>query len=342
MVFAMRISEIKQNILTIFRNWSLAKRIVFFALVFVVLLASFMLFKVEKTFSLINQKVFGKTFHFENDDVYEEENRINILMLGLRGDGDMEHGANLTDTMMVVSIKTDEGRASLFSIPRDLYVRIPGLNKMEKINYAYAYGMQTTGNGMEMSALTVQRVAGIPIDHVVVINFDAFLKLIDTIGGVDVYVPADFTESSQWGYTFHVPQGINHMDGETALYYSRSRYSSNDFDRARRQQDVLMALGTKAMSMGILANPIKFNAMLNTLSEGITTDIDFITMLNLSRYIKLIKKDAAVDRFVFDVSEKGLLVSGNANGAYILSPVEGMENFSAVKKKFRDAFYTAQ
>lgn len=342
MVFGMSISDVKQTILSIFRNWSLPKRIVFFALVFLVLVASFMLFKVEKTFSLINQKVFGKTFHFESDDVYEEENRINILMLGLRGDGDMEHGANLTDTMMVVSIKTDEGKASLFSIPRDLYVRIPGLNKMEKINYAYAYGTQATGNGMEMSALTVQRVAGIPIDHVVVINFDAFKKLIDAVGGVDVYVPADFTEASQWGYAFHVPQGMNHMDGETALYYSRSRYSTNDFDRARRQQDVLMALGTKAMSLGILANPIKFNTMLNTLSEGITTDIDFITMLNLSRYIKLLKNDAAIQRFVFDVSEHGLLVSGNANGAYILSPKEGLENFSAIKKKFRDAFHIAQ
>lgn len=335
----MNIPEIKNNLLTIFKNWSLPKRIVFFAIVLVILLASFMLFKVEKTFSLINQKVFGKSFHFTTDDVYEEENRINILVLGLRGDGDMEHGADLTDTMMVVSIKTDEGKAAIFSIPRDLYVRIPQHNKMEKINYAYAYGMKTLGSGMEMSALTVQRVAGIPIDHVVVINFDAFRKLIDAVGGVDVYVPADFRESSQWGYEFYVPKGMNHMDGETALYYSRSRYSTSDFDRARRQQDVLMALGAKVMSIGIIANPIKFNTMLNTLSEGITTDIDFITMLNLSRYIKLIKQDAAVSRFVFDVSDAGLLVSGNANGAYILSPRIGMENFTEIKKKFRDIFH---
>ena len=70
--------------------------------------------------------------------------------------------------------------------------------------------------------------------------------LIDAVKGIDVYVPADFTESSQWGYEFSVPKGMNHMNSETALYYARSRYSTNDFDRARRQQDIITALGKKS------------------------------------------------------------------------------------------------
>ena len=106
--------------------------------------------------------------------MYREENRINILLLGLRGDTGEDAGDYLTDTMIVLSIKTDEEKAALFSIPRDLYVRIPGYNKMEKINHAYAYGIQTHGDGLRLATLTVQRVSGLSIDHAVAIDFSTF------------------------------------------------------------------------------------------------------------------------------------------------------------------------
>jgi len=274
----------------------------------------------------------------ENDTAgSREENRINILILGLRGGTGEDAGDYLTDTMIVLSIKTNKNKAAMFSIPRDLYVRIPGYNKMEKINHAYTYGMQMQGDGLRLATLTVQRVSGVAIDHTVAIDFSTFKGLIDALGGVDVYVPADFTESSQWGYEFHVPKGMNHMDSETALYYARSRYSTNDFDRARRQQDIIMALGRKVMSLGILANPIAINKTLNTVAAGVRTDIDLISMLGLARYAKIITQ-GGLERFVFDDSQDGLLVSGHAENAYILSPRAGMEDYSEIKKRFSEVF----
>ncbi|MCR4322682.1 MAG: LCP family protein [Candidatus Azambacteria bacterium] len=318
------------------KSWK--KRIALGVIVFAVIVPSFLLFKVEKTFSLINTRVFGKTFHIEGDNTaHREENRINILLMGLRGETGEDSGDYLTDTIIVLSIKTDQEKAALFSIPRDLYVRIPGYNKMEKINHAYAYGMQTQGDGLRLATLTVQRVSGIEIDHAVAVDFSTFKGLIDAIGGVDIYVPTDFTESSQWGYEFYVPKGMNHMNSETALYYARSRYSTNDFDRARRQQDIITALGKKIMSLGILANPIAINKTLNTVAAGVRTDIDFISMLGLTRYAKIITQ-GNLERFVFDDSQNGLLESGHAGKSYILTPRAGMEDYREMKKRFIEVF----
>jgi len=320
-----------------FRRKSWKKRLVFGVIVFALIVPSFLLFKVEKTFSLIHRRVFGTSFHIEDDTGYREANRINILILGVRGDTGENMGDYLTDTIMVLSIKTNEENAALFSIPRDLYVRIPGYNKMEKINFAYAYGMQTQGDGLRIATLTAQRISGMNIDHAVAIDFSTFKGLIDAVGGVDVYVPADFTESSQWGYEFFIPKGLNHMGSETALYYVRSRYSTNDFDRARRQQDIIAALGKKIISIGILANPIALNKTLNMVAAGVRTDIDFISMLGLARYATIITQ-GNFKRFVFDDSQNGLLVSGHADNAYVLFPRAGMEDYREIKKKFKEVF----
>ena len=318
------------------RLWK--KRLILGAIALVLIVPSFLLFKVEKTFSFITRNVLGKSFTIEGEDaVHREKNRINILLLGLRGDTGEDAGDYLTDTIIVLSIKTNEEKAALFSIPRDLYVRIPGYNKMEKINHAYAYGMQTQGDGLRIATLTVQRVSGINIDHAVAIDFSTFKGLIDAVGGIDIYVPADFTESSQWGYEFRVPKGMNRMDSETALYYARSRYSTNDFDRARRQQDIITALGKKVMTLGIIANPIALNKTLNTVAAGVRTDIDFISMLGLARYAKIITQ-GNLERFVFDDSHNGLMASGHANDAYILTPKAGMEDYREIKKRFIEVF----
>ncbi|MBI1754937.1 LCP family protein [Candidatus Azambacteria bacterium] len=328
---------ITKKIVQTVRKWSWMKRLGACAAVFVLLFVSFFLFKVEKTFSLINTKMFSKVFQVDNQDDYQEKNRVNILIMGLRGKGDVLNGEYLTDTMMVLSIKTDANKAALFSIPRDLYVRVPGWGKMEKINFAYAYGKQTLHDGLQIATRVVERVAGVHIDYAIAVNFSSFMKLIDMVGGIDVYVPNDFSESAQWGFDFQVPKGVNHMNGETALYYSRSRYSSNDFDRARRQQDVLTALGNKVAGIGVFANPIKLSKMLDALSEGVDTDIDFISLLRFTKYAKAMS-EADLARIVFDDSQNGLLVSGFAASAYVLYPKAGIENYNEIKDRFRSVF----
>lgn len=319
------------------KKWSFKKRLGFFVAGALVLCAAFFFLKVEKTFSFINHHVLGKFVHLNNADAPEEKNRIDILILGLRGEGDVGAGDTLTDTMMVLSIKTDQKKAALISIPRDLYMQIPRYDKMEKINFAYAYGENVYGDGLDMGRLAVEKVAGINIDYAVAINFPTFIKIIDTLGGIDVYVPHDFSEAQQWGYEFHVPKGWNHMNSETALYYSRSRYSSSDFDRARRQHDVLVAVAKKATSLGILANPITLNAMMDTIAAGIKTDIGFVDGLKLLNYTKLVTSDSLASR-VLDTSDGGLLSEGYVNSAYVLYPKAGLEDYTQLHALFRDIF----
>src|SRR3989338_10786044 len=285
------------------KGWSWKKRVVISAAVFFFIVFSFLFAKVEKTFSLINNRLGKRTVHIDN---YQEKNRTDILMLGLRGKDDLENGGLLTDTIMLLSIDTSDDKAAMISIPRDLYVRIPGLGKMEKINFAYAHGKGRDGDGLNASRQAVEKVTGVNIDYVVAVDFESFISLIDTIGGIDVYVPREFTETSQWDWEFRVPKGMNHMNSQTALYYARSRYSTSDFDRSRRQQDILMAIAGKALSLKILSNPVKLNAILASLSKGLDTDIDFISMLNLIKYGGL-DKIFKLSRFILYLSAQNFL-----------------------------------
>ncbi len=162
-----------------FKRLSWLGRVGALAATVIILLASFLLFKVEKTFSLMNGRMFSRIFQIDNENGYHENNRTDILIMGLRGKGDALYGEYLTDTIMVLSIKTDEGKAALLSIPRDLFVRIPGYGKMEKINFAYAYGMQARRGGLRVATLAAERVTGIDIDYAAAVDFWAFRKIID-------------------------------------------------------------------------------------------------------------------------------------------------------------------
>lgn len=316
------------------KKWSVKKKIGVSLLVAFFVVFSFLFAKVEKTFSLINNRFWRRAAHIDN---YYEKNRTDILLMGLRGKDDLENGGLLTDTMIIVSIDTENERMALISVPRDLYVRIPGLNKMEKMNFAYAYGKGKNGDGLNISRQAVEKATGINIDYAAAVDFEAFIGLIDIIGGIDVYVPHEFMETSQWGWEFRVPKGANHMNSETALYYARSRYSTSDFDRSRRQQDILMAITDKAFSLKILSNPVKLNAILNSLSRGLDTDIDFISMLNLIKYADTAQNDQ-VARFILNDSPDNLLTADHINGAYVLRPKDGMENYDAIKEKIRNIF----
>lgn len=316
------------------KKWSVKKKIGVSLLVVFFVIFSFLFAKVEKTFSLINNRFWRRTAHIDN---YHEKNRTDILLMGLRGKDDIENGGLLTDTMMIISIDTENDKMALISVPRDLYVRIPGLNKMEKINFAYAYGKGEDGDGLNISRQAVEKATGINIDYVAAVDFEAFIGLIDIIGGIDVYVPREFTETSQWGWEFRVPKGMNHMNSETALYYARSRYSTSDFDRSRRQQDILMAIADKAFSLKILSSPIKLNAILNSLSRGLDTDIDLISMLNLIKYADTAQSDK-ITRFILNDSPDNFLAADHINGAYVLYPKAGAENYDAIKEKIRNIF----
>jgi LCP family protein required for cell wall assembly len=310
----------------------------------------------------------------DNDLKGEAEGRVNILLLGMRGEH-MDGGGLLADTIMVLSVHPAKGegdvpKASLVSIPRDLYVTVPGTETKSKINGVHAYGEEKgRGQGMESMKEIVGQVTGQPIHYGISISFKGFTDLVDAVGGVNVHLNEPFNEGLQFrephvcdpyvfnvptspqqyqykyytrkdgtryvakayplcynkdvecGGVFELPAGDNQLDGKKALCYARARYSSNDFDRARRQQSVLQSLQEKALSVGTLTDFDKINGIIDALGDNVRTDMQ---PWELKRLFELYKgmQDTKPTQKVLEDSEEGLLYApSETNGAgYILLP----------------------
>jgi LCP family protein required for cell wall assembly len=146
-------------------------------------------------------------------------------------------------------------RLALLSIPRDLYVEIPGYNN-NRINTAHFWGeREAEGGGPALAMETVARTFDVPVHGYVRLDFDGFRAIVDAVGGIDVVVEVGIVDNAyptaDYGTTrIEIPAGPQHMDGETALRYVRSRHGSSDFDRAERQQQVMIALARRLSRPG--------------------------------------------------------------------------------------------
>jgi LCP family protein required for cell wall assembly len=176
----------------------------------------------------------------------------NILLLGT---DQRDLGAvGRTDTIMVLAIDAPNNRAALVSFPRDLYLAIPGIG-YSRINTAYGFGEERQpGGGLPLLMSTIERNFGIPIERYVRIDFSGFQDVIDALGGVDVIVDCPLYDELIYRYfqTYSLEPGTYHMNGEQALYYARSRKTTSDFDRARRQQRVLLAMRNRVLEGDLL------------------------------------------------------------------------------------------
>ena len=171
------------------------------------------------------------------------ENQINVLLLGSDQNKIGYHFR--TDSIILVSINTTAKKVTMISFPRDLYIYIPGWS-YERINTAMFHG------GFDLMSKTLEYNFGVKPDYFIMVNFKAFREIINRLGGVDVEVARAYTDQ-YWDKTNKtIPAGSVHMDGATALWYARARKASNDFDRARRQQEVLHALAKRVLSMNAL------------------------------------------------------------------------------------------
>ena len=179
--------------------------------------------------------------------ITQPSDQTNILIMG--SDQRPYEGGYRTDVILLLTLNISQGTAVLTSFPRDLYVYIPGWT-MERINTAQARG------GFQLTAQTFEYNFGVRPDHWVLINFSGFTSVINALGGINVQVSQTLSDTRD-GYGYYtVPAGTFQMDGETALWYVRSRGTSNDFDRTRRQQEVLQAIFYKVISLdGITRAP---------------------------------------------------------------------------------------
>ena len=273
----------------------------------------------------------------------QAEGQINVLLLGMRGNN-MPGGGLLADSIMVASIRPQENKIALISIPRDLYVQDPGSSSQSKINAVNAlYEGKEEGKGMEMMKQVVGDITGLPIHYVVRIDFKGFTELVDKVGGVDVYLDNPFSEPKQFegeaASNFTLPAGKNHLDGTKALFFVRARYASSDFERAKRQQQVLIALKDKMLSIGTLSDFTKVNNILNILGDDVRADMDISEM---KKFFDLANKiqDPKMKQRVFDTTPEGLLYASKADTpegkTYILLPEGG--NYDKIHEACRNIF----
>jgi LCP family protein required for cell wall assembly len=194
------------------------------------------------------------------NDVWQGAETLNILVVGVdrRPDG----GDQNSDVIIIAQLDLVDKEVRAVSIPRDLLVEIPGIG-FDKINSAYNYGVQADPEnpaaGVSTLRDTVEYNFGIPIDHYVMIDFDGFVDVVDSVGGIDVLVPADLYDpeypTTDYGVEeIFFPAGMNEMDGETALKYVRTRHQDSDDGRRQRQLDVILAIFEKGKSLGSINN----------------------------------------------------------------------------------------
>lgn len=330
------------------KKWFIALAVfLFFGIIF----GSYALYKTGHTLNVISDKdesAFSSLLGLLGGGAVaqEEDGRINIMLLGMRGK-DVPGGGLLADTIMIVSIKPDENKMAMISVPRDLYVKAPGNDSHTKINAVYALG-ENNGKKKGLAEMkdTLGMVTGLKIHYGAVINFEGFRKLIDAVGGINVNLETDFYETNQFvqgnecGGQFHLTAGDNLLDGEKALCYVRARENTSDFDRAKRQQLVLQKLKDKMVSMGTLTSFSKVNAILDAVGENVRTDMTSSEMRKFyEEYSDL--QDAQVHRRVFENTPDGMLKvpEDSPDGAgYILIPRAGWDNYSEIQEVCQTIF----
>ncbi len=271
------------------------------------------------------------------------QGRTNILVLGMGGKN--HPGGTLSDTMISMSINYSDNKVGMISVPRDLWVPISGYGHA-KINEAYYQGesnKKTTGGGGTLASKTVENVLGVPMHYYVSMDFEGFKKIIATVGGIDVYVEKDiydpyYPADNMIDYApFKISAGMHHMNGELALKYARSRKTTSDFDRSRRQMQVVAATKEKILSLGILANPKKIADLINVLGDHIRTNMQVSEIKTLLDVSKNLDTNNIINK-VLDTSTGGLLVASQDSRGYYTYPKKGMDNFSEIQNMAKNIF----
>ncbi len=265
--------------------------------------------------------------------------RLNILLLGMRGEDDMKNGGLLTDTIMILSLKPQTGQAALISVPRDIYLEYPVYGFKRKINEAYEMGelKKYPGGGLAYAKKTIGEMAGIKIHYAVNMDFAAFQKIIDAMEGVTIYLEKPFDEPIPFAEgKISLPAGKNTINGAKALLYSRARFSSSDFERAHRQQKILLAIKEKALTSGILLNPFKINTIMDILKTHIKTDMELWEIEKLTELSGNFNETKIINK-VFSIGPEEELTEGYIdNRMYVLLPKDG--NFEKIKEITRNIF----
>lgn len=263
------------------RLYRIFKSIMLLAIVFLVVGGGtlfYLFYRVSDVTSSAQQDLErGDRSEIRETAVNPSKDNISILFLGLDDrDGSLK---GRTDANLLATFNKEAGTVKLLSIPRDSRVEIVGRDNQDKINHAHAFG------GVDMTIDTVEHLLDIPVDYFVKLNFDAFLEVVDALGGVEIDVPFAFTEmdSTDRQGEITINEGTQILNGEEALAYARMRKKDprGDIGRGERQQEVLAAIIKKSASFSTIT---KFDEILESVEKNLVTNLSFGNILSLHSY----------------------------------------------------------
>lgn len=273
-------------------------------------------------------------------DEYNLPPKINFLILGNPGEGNS--APFLTDTIMLASLKPADKKIYFFSIPRDLYVRIGETDGFSKINSLYLLGKEHNPNSpAEYIIKAVENATGQKIDYFAAIDLAAIKKIVDDLDGLNVNVSETVNDprfpTASYGYeTFYVEKGWRYFDGELAAKYLRTRHSPNgDFDRMRRQQDIVEAFRKKIFGLNLFWDFPKLLKTYSDLESHIATNMDAGEMKPIYRAVKEIPPENLIYKVIGADQGNGLVTAtnmplGNGLTASIVQPKAGIENYEEI------------
>lgn len=346
-------------------NVNRKKLLIIIGIIFLILFGR-VLFEAVKLSPVLFQYLFQQEITLQ-----KTEDRVNILLLGIGGGS--HDGPLLTDTIMYASIDPEKQKITLVSLPRDLWV--PDLQA--KINTAYAFGEEKRRDGgLLLTKAVAEKILGQPVDYVVRIDFNGFTRAIDMMGGIDVDIERSFIdeeypingkEIDTCGYTgeefekratdsaildafpcrferISFMKGMQHMDGQTALKFVRSRHGKGpegtDFARSKRQEKVIEAFKSKVFSLGTLANPNRLVGLYDLFKDSIHTNVqedEYDDFVKLARKIE----QAEVNSVVFFYTEgntgaQSLVInpspSAEFKNQWVIIPRAGNGNFTQIHR----------
>lgn len=286
----------------------------------------------------------------------QSSGHVNILLAGNSADRtDGSGGSSLIDSMMIVSINTKEHTAFMMSIPRDLWVNVPGVGygKINTVGNATNFSQSGLPSG-NMGALEsiVADDFGIDINYYALVNYTAFKDAVNSVGGIDVNVQSEdarglydpsFRPSE--GGPLKLANGVQHLDGQMALNLARARgdpfngkygaygFPKSDFDRTEHQRWMMLALKEKVISAGTLSNPVKVGKLMDAVGNNVKTDFQINELASLYYLMKDVKSSDIESLSLNEADGVNLLANYTGTGGQsALAPAAGVGNYDAIQQ----------
>lgn len=294
----------------------------------------------------------------------EDKGRVNVLIAGVSTDDPGHEGAALTDSIMIASLDTVNKKAFLLSIPRDMWVSIPGYGH-SKINAANAYGdadkfsdANYPAGGMGLLQKVISNNFDIDVNYYAKVNYSAFRDAVNAVGGIDVNIKSsdprglyDPNISKADHGPLRLKNGPQHLDGQTALNLARARgdptrdgrvaygFERSDFTRTQNQRMMLVALKERGSSGGVVTNPLKVSQLFDVVGKNVKTDFQPSEIRRLYDLNKQVKSTDIASVSLNDFNGVNLLASyRTADGASALIPADGVDDFGSIKLNIKKLF----